>query len=215
MLLARRKVRPKELSDQKSHPGRRMTEKEFVDWCDSDTWAEWVDGKVIVISPVNLDHAYLFTFLLRLLAAFVEEHDLGTVLSEPFQVRFGTLRRRRSPDIIFVSTQRMANLKRRELEGAPDLIIEVVSPESQSRDRREKFGEYQSAGVREYWIVDPLSTSIEAYALGKNKKFALIEPHDDAIHSKVLPRFYLKPAWLWQAKLPKVSTLLREMASKR
>lgn len=52
------------------HPlslGLRMTEDEFVDWCDSETWAEWVDGEVIVMSPVSIEHATLANFLNHLL----------------------------------------------------------------------------------------------------------------------------------------------------
>ena len=192
-----------------------MSEQEFVDWCTSETWAEWVDGEVIVMSPVSLQHARLFTLLLRLLSDYVEEHDLGDVLTEPYQVRLTRLRRRRSPDIIFVGKERLDQLKTHHVEGPPDLIIEIVSPASQSLDRREKFFEYQSSGVREYWIVDPLSQSVEAYALAKGKKYELIEEKEGAIHSTVLHRFFIKPAWLWRAKLPKVSELLRDMTGKR
>jgi Uma2 family endonuclease len=194
---------------------RFMTEQEFVDWCSSDTWAEWVDGEVIVMSPVGLEHADLFGFLFHLLRAFVDENELGKVLSEPFQVRLSRLRRRRSPDILFVSTPRLGQLAPLHVEGAPDLIVEVISPDSQSRDRRDKYLEYQKAGVQEYWIVDPLSHSVEAYSLGKSKSYQLIEEEGGAIHSTVLPNFHLKPAWLWRAKLPKVSEVLREMTSKR
>ena len=96
-------------------------------------------------------------------------------------------------------------------EGPPDLIIEVVSPESQSRDRREKFLEYQSAGVPEYWIIDPDSRTCEAYALGKNRKYRLVAPDDGVVRSKVLPGFFVDPTWLWRDRFPKVSTLVRQM----
>jgi Uma2 family endonuclease len=190
-----------------------MSEQEFVDWCTSDTWAEWVGGEVIVMSPVNLEHADLFAFLLHLFRAFVENHDLGKVLTEPYQVRLARQRRRRSPDIFFVGNERLSALKRLHFEGAPGLIVEVISPDSQSRDRRDKFLEYQAAGVQEYWIVDPLSESVEAYRLDK-RKYAAIGPTDGTIRSVVLPGFHLKPAWLWRAKLPKVSDLLKEMGKR-
>src|SRR5258708_3145058 len=110
----------------------RMTEAQFIAWCDSHTWAEWVDGKVILMSPVDIVHADLSGFLYRLVAGFVEERDAGKVISEPFQIRLPRLRRRRSPDIIFISNARLPRLHRTHFEGAPDLIIEIVSPESQS-----------------------------------------------------------------------------------
>jgi Uma2 family endonuclease len=192
-----------------------MTEQQFVDWCTSDTWAEWVDGEVIVMSPVNTLHARLLSFLIELFRAFAVEHDLGEVFNEPYQVRFAKRRRRRSPDILFVSSSRLNIITDQHVEGAPDLTVEIVSPQSQSRDRRDKYNDYEAAGVREYWIIDPLCQSVEAYALSKNKKYAVIHDENGAIPSTVLPGFYLKPAWLWRAKPPKVSDLLKEMSARR
>src|SRR4051794_15265122 len=144
---------------------KRMTEAEFVDWCDDETWAEWIDGQVLVMSPVSFEHAKLTSFLIHLFRGFVDEEDLGEILSEPFQIRFAKLRRRRSPDLIFISRHRLPAPQDTQFEGAPDLIVEVVSWESQNRDRREKFMEYQEMGVREYWIVDPVSKTVDAYSL--------------------------------------------------
>lgn len=205
-------ITEQDLPESKPHPGRRMTEEEFVAWCEGATWAEWVDGEVVLMPPVNLSHEMIFTFLVRLMGEFVEAHELGIVLTEPFQIRLPGLRRRRSPDIFFVAQNRTEILKPDVLDGAPDLIIEIVSPESQARDWREKYFEYESAGVREYWIIDPNSQHMEAYRLDPERRYQLIEEKDDKIVSGVLNGFYLKPlAWLWQPKQPKVSDVLREM----
>ena len=193
---------------------KRMTEAEFVEWCEDNTWAEWVDGQVILMSPVNYHHAKLTSFLIHLFRSFVDEHDLGDVVSEPFQIRFARLRRRRSPDLIFISKSRVPDAEDTCFEGAPDVILEVVSWESQNRGRREKFMEYQSVGVREYWIVDPISKTVEAHIL-KRRTFQQVGPKLEMIRSKVLPGFYIEPAWLWRARLPSVSSLLKEMAGKK
>ena len=92
-----------DLLDTPPHPGRRMTEEEFVTWCEGPMWAEWVDGEVVLMSPINLSHERIFTFLIYLMGAFVEARDSGVILTEPYQVRFPGLRRRRSPDIFFVA----------------------------------------------------------------------------------------------------------------
>lgn len=89
--------------------------------------------------------------------------------------------------------------------------MEIVTAESQSRDRRDKYLEYEKAGVREYWIVDPLSQTVEAYALSPTQTYSLIPETDGRIPSTVLPGFYLKPAWLWQEKLPDAIGILRGM----
>ncbi len=198
-----------DVSDLKSHPGRRMTEDEFVEWS-GDTWVEWVDGEVIVMSPVNIRHAILFSFVLPLIVAFAEQRDLGRVLSEPFQMRLGKQRRRRSPDVMFVAAARESAIQANQLEGPADLVVEIVSPDSLSRDWREKYLEYEAGGVREYWVIDPMAQRVETYTLddGRYRRIAEV---DGKINSIVLPGFYLRPQWLWQERLPKVIDALREM----
>ncbi len=193
-------------------PGVRMDEAEFEAWCDEDVRAEWVDGKVILMSPVNIDHDDLNTWLVTLLRTFIEEHDLGW-LHENVLVRFSAQRRRRVPDVLFVGKARSAIRKQTYIDGAPDLIIEIISPDSQSRDRREKFQEYERAGVREYWLIDPLSRTVEAYGL-HGKKFELIREQDGIVASSVLPQFSIKSAHLWQKPLPKVAAVLKQMRAR-
>jgi len=198
--------------DGTPHPGRSLTEEEFVAWCEGPIWAEWVDGEVVLMSPVNLSHEKIFTFLDRVLGIFVEKRDLGDVLTEPYQVRLVGIRRRRSPDLFFVAKDRLDILKKHHADGAPDLIIEIVSPESESRDWREKYQEYESAGVREYWVIDPMSQHMEAYALNPKRRYRRIKEKDDKIQSTVLEGFCVRPAaWLWQPKPPKVTDVLRDL----
>jgi Uma2 family endonuclease len=199
-------------SDIKPHPGRRMSEAQFIAWCDDKTWAEWVDGEVVVMSPVNVYHGERFSFLFAIVRTYVDFHELGILLSEPVQVRLGEQRRRRSPDFFFVAESRREIIKYAHIEGAPDLIVEIVSPDSQSRDRREKYEEYEKAGVREYWIVDPLSQSVEIYSL-RAGKYRLLPERAGKIASRVLKGFYLKPEWLWREKLPRLRDVLKEMGA--
>src|SRR5689334_11489142 len=65
---------------------------------------------------------------------------------------------------MFISETNRGRIRRTVVEGAPDLIVEIVSPDSQNRDRRDKYLEYGDAGVREYWLIDPLSQTLDAYA---------------------------------------------------
>lgn len=192
-------------------PRLRMTEEEFVTWCDEDVKAEWVDGEVIVHSPASVRHVRLEKFLLQVLDGFVTHHDLGEVLGPEFQIRLGRQRRRRVPDILFVLRERLDIIKPNHVEGAPDLVLEIVSPDSLARDWRDKYLEYEAAGVREYWVIEPMAERVEAYALGEDNHYTRIEEQDEAIHSTVLPGFYLRSAWLWQDPLPKVVGVLREL----
>lgn len=168
-------------------PGVRMTEKEFEHWCDEDVKAEWVGGEVILMSPEAFDQVTLAGWLYRLLSEFVEYHDLGEVIGRDFIVRLPRQRRRRAPDLLFIARARLQLLRPTYFEGAPDLIVEIVSPDSQSRDWRVKFREYERAGVQEYWLFDPRSKAAEAYALGKDKRYQPIAETDGRLASDVIP----------------------------
>ncbi|HQU41674.1 MAG TPA: Uma2 family endonuclease [Pirellulales bacterium] len=198
------------LSVARVHPGKTMTEEEFVGWCDEDTRAEWVDGEVIVMSPVSVIHNRLTRFLISLLQAYVEERDMGEVLGTEVSVRINS-KRRRLPDVLFVAQDRADRLHENHFEGAPNLIIEVVSPDSVERDWRVKYSEYEAAGVDEYWVIDPLHQRLEAYALNAEKAYQPIALFDGKIVSRVVPGFFLRPEWLWRVRPPKLSAALNEI----
>lgn len=187
---------------------RVMTEQEFDAWMDEDVWAEFKDGEVITKMPALLKHELLFKFLLILLDTFVTRKNLGIVLGLQYAIRLRP-GLRRVPDLIFIAKERMEIVQERFVQGAPDLAIEIVSADSMSRDWREKYLEYQNAGVREYWVFDPQSGYTEWYSLydGTYKQILL---QDGAYHSTVLEGFYVRQEWLLQERLPEPLTILKE-----
>jgi len=120
---------------------------------------------------------------------------------------------RREPDIFFVAAGRCDLLKRTLLEGPPDLAVEIVSPESQNTDRRQKYLEYEAAGIGEYWIVDPVSQTTEAYAR-QGQSFVEISEQQGKLVSVVVPGWYLRPQWLWAQPRPDVRMALAELGIK-
>ncbi|MEX2188374.1 MAG: Uma2 family endonuclease [Pirellulales bacterium] len=191
----------------------QMGEAQFEAWAfaNRDVRAEWVDGKVVIMSPVSRDHAAVSIWLTHLLSAFLEARPLGELLGPEFMIRLGDGKSRRVPDLLFVCDARRRLVNETFLDGAPDVAIEIVSRDSQSRDRREKYLEYEAAGVREYWIVDPLSQRFEAYRLSDGGKFAPIDEQDGKFHSTVLDGFYLRNDWLWATPRPTVKNVLKEL----
>jgi Uma2 family endonuclease len=191
-------------------PGMRMTESEFETWCDEDFGAEWVNGEVILLSPANIPHIELNVWLAALLRFIVERDDAGHILIEP-SVRLARVKQRRSPDVVFVARARDEIIKHTYIDGAPDLLMEIVSPDSQVRDWRDKYLAYEKSGVREYWGIDPQAKLVEAYALGRDGKYGLIPELDGKIQSKVLRAFCIRTEWLWMSPLPKLSVVLKEL----
>ena len=186
-----------------------MTEEDFVAWCDEDVTAEFKDGEVIVFSPVSVRHSDIVRFVSVLLGLYVEERGLGVVLGPEIQVRLRP-GLRRVPDVMFISKDRADIVRESHIEGAPDLVVEVVSPDSLERDWRDKYYEYQEAGVKEYWVVDPSAKVMAVYWLEQGH-YERIKPEEGIYRSKAVPGFWLKPEWLWQDPLPKVLDIAREM----
>lgn len=202
------------VGDGKPHPGRQMTEREFVDWVDADTRAEWVDGEVVMMPPVSDEHDDLGGWLRAVLQIFVESNDLGRVKGPEFTVRLGKLRRRRMPDVLFVAKHRLSIIRKNHVEDAPDLTIELVSPESVARDYREKFLEYQRGGVREYWLIDRENRRVELNVLNKAGRYEPVDPDDEQYRSVVVPGFVLKRRWLLGSIRPGVLRAARELGVK-
>jgi Uma2 family endonuclease len=192
-------------------PGLRLTESQFEKEF-KDIKAEWIDGEVIIMAPASREHADLNGWIFRLVSEFVEHHDLGSVFGPEYPMRVVPIRTWRCPDIMFVGNAKLSKLHPTYLDGAPDLTVEIVSPDSEARDWRNKYNEYESSGVREYWIVDPLSKRVDAYALGRSKKYSQIHPDDHGrLPSKTLRGLYIRPDWLWQSPLPKLAGVLKEL----
>ncbi|HUW65196.1 MAG TPA: Uma2 family endonuclease [Spirochaetia bacterium] len=194
-------------------PPGKLSFEEFLNWCDEDTWAEWVNGEVIILTPASFSHQIIFCFLDRVMGIFARHNQLGVVLTAPFMVRLPEhLRRGREPDIIFVRQEQLPRFKQTYFDGSPDVIVEIVSPESCIRDREIKYGEYEAAGVREYWLIDPDHRQADFFHLGADGRYHPETPDKEGVfHSAAFSGFRLKPDWLWQDPLPSEIAVLREM----
>jgi len=192
-------------------PPPRMTFEEFLEWSDEQTFAEWVDGEVIVMSPVSVTHQDIADFLAALLRLFAEAKGLGRVLTAPFLMKLDIRPSGREPDIVFITSDRTDRLKRVFLDGPADIAVEVISPDTRARDRGDKYYEYEQAGVREYWLIDPARKQAEFYRLGSNGIYsAAAIVNDGLFHSKVIEGLWLKVDWLWQDPLPTLMSVLKE-----
>ena len=194
-------------------PGVRMSEDDFVEWALNHVDAEWVDGEVTLMAPANDDHDDLEKWLTALLYQFIEAKSLGFLRGNMF-VRFSRRRRRRVPDLMFISSANRRRIRPTYIDGPPDLIIEIVSPDSRNRDRRDKFLDYEAGGVREYWIIDPLLRRLDVYRL-KGRKYQDAAADGDKVYSQVLPGVFLRAKWFFGKSRPKVSQLLKEFGIKR
>ncbi|HEV7517367.1 MAG TPA: Uma2 family endonuclease [Thermoanaerobaculia bacterium] len=101
------------------------------------------------------------------------------------------------PDLLYISPQRIS-IVGKGIEGAPDLVVEVLSPGTARRDRSEKLRAYAELGVREYWMADWAEHQIE-FLVNRDGQFQVALPLDGIYRSAVLPEIELDLADFWQA----------------
>lgn len=201
---------------QKRLPPKQMTYEQFLDWADEDTYAEWVDGEVEIMSPASEIHQDVSDFLTAIMRIYAEENDAGRIVSAPFQMKLLQVRRGREPDIQFIAKTNLSRINRNFLDGPADIAIEIVSPESVLRDRGTKYAEYEAGGVHEYWVLDTEAQRADFFVLGTENRYERVHPNADArYHSAALPGFWLNVDWLWQRPLPTVLQVLREWEKQR
>jgi len=92
-------------------PKGKISYQQFLEWLDEDTWAEWVDGEVELMSPISTQHQTVGTFLIAILQFYIKQHGLGVLHYEPFQMKTGADLPGRSPDILFVRRENQHRLK--------------------------------------------------------------------------------------------------------
>ena len=114
-------------------------------------------------------HQMVVANLLLLLGQHAKQKDLGIVLPAPLDVVLAREAQITQPDLIFVGKSHRAKLLARAVvNGAPDLVVEILSPSTARMDRKVKLLLYAQHGVGEYWIVDPEDRSVEVYVLDGN-----------------------------------------------
>jgi len=208
---------PKDQTQNELQTGEQrltMSYEEFLAWSDEDTHAEWNAGEVIIFMPPVDRHQALVGFLHILLSLFANLYHLGILRIAPFEMRARPDLPTREPDLFFLAHAHRDRLTSERLAGAADLVIEVISENSVARDRADKFYEYQEAGVREYWIIDPRpgKERVDFYHLLPDGKYQAALPDDgNCYHSMVLPDFWLRIDWLWQETLPDPLLALAEI----
>lgn len=148
---------------------------------------EIIEGVLYVANARSADHQFTVTETSRQIGNFVKERKLGRVLVAPFEVHLSERSRPVQPDILFVTGARWPQGHVQFFAGAPDLVVEVISPSSVRTDRVVKFTAYEAAGIPEYWIANPHTRTLEVYTLS-NAEYALLGEFtgEDKISSGVL-----------------------------
>ncbi len=170
---------------------------------------EWVDGWVVKMPGVELMHDRLNSFLRILLTALLQAAGIdGKLFQDPVLVRLKNVNVGRAPDLMLFMPDNDAVFEHNVVIGSPDLIIEIVSPQGERRDRVEKFCEYERAGVLEYWILDYQFREAAFYQLEEGLYHRAPLDQNGMYVSCVLPLLRFEPAMLWRETLPTLREIL-------
>lgn len=157
--------------------------------------AELIDGRLYAMAPPGLTHQILSLELAYAIRDYIRSHNGACrVLTAPFAVNLNAdARTWLEPDLMVVCD--MEKLSERCCQGAPDFIIEIVSPASRKMDYVKKNALYLDAGVKEYWIVDPLRKHTLVYCYDEEMT-PVFYPFEQAIPAGIFPGFEITVAKL-------------------
>ena len=192
-------------------PVPRMTYRQFLSHPWDNPHVEWVEGVVVMMAPIGDAHNVVTTFLIHVIDLYVQKHDLGTVRTDPFQMKTGPKLPGRAPDILFVAKKHTHRLRKTYVAGPADLVVEVISPGSRGVDRGDKLYEYEKGGVPEYWLLDPERKKAEFYVLGRDGSYGLADLDGNVFRSTALKGLWLRVDWLWQRPQPPTYLALQEL----
>lgn len=133
-----------------------------------------IGGEIIEMPSPTLYHQRIVTRLSRKIGNFILDNSLGEVFVAPLDVYFSDIETYQ-PDIFVLLNESLSKMKAKNVEGAPDLIVEVLSPSTAFYDLNHKKSIYEKFGVKEYWIVDQDLKTIELLENENGKYFKVSE----------------------------------------
>jgi Uma2 family endonuclease len=177
--------------------GVKLTYDDFVLFPDDGLRHELIDGEHYVTPSPNAKHQRIAVKLTLRIGSWVEEHGTGELFAAPFDVLFSEIDVV-EPDLIYMSKARAVEiLTTANVQGVPELVIEIASPSTRRRDETIKRALYERVGVSEYWFVDPAADAILVYRRDGER---FTTPHElsaedgDVLTTPLLPGFELSIA---------------------
>ncbi len=152
-----------------------------------DVRYELIEGHLIMAPAPTPRHQLISAYFMAFLVPFVKSNGLGWIFSAPVDVHLSDVNLLQ-PDILFMSNERVRIIGETNLQGAPDLVIEIASTRTRTLDRTRKRELYEQFGVLEYWMADPVEKTVEQLRL-ENGKFVTTGYHTrtDTLTTPLLP----------------------------
>ena len=162
--------------------------------------AEFINGKVIMHSPVKLRHSQASDNLYRIISTYVIKNKLGAVHHEKLLIQL--TRNDYEPDICFFRKEKTKTFEPEQmLFPAPDFVVEVLSPSTENTDRTTKYEDYAAHGIEEYWIISPKNQTVEQYFLTNTGYILNIKSKTGIIKSRAITNFEIPVRSIFDEKI--------------
>ena len=166
----------------------KLTYADYLETSDDERY-ELLNGELILSPSPREIHQYISSILHLIIGTYARNHQLGKVYFSPFDVVLSDSDVVQ-PDLLFISKERTGIITEDNVRGAPDLVVEILSPTTADRDRTVKLDLYATHGVKEYWIVDPDSRTIMVLLRGESRfEVSGIYGEDQILSSPTLEGF--------------------------
>jgi Uma2 family endonuclease len=171
---------------------KSFTYQDYLNLPEDGERYEIINGELIMVPAPYTIHQKISGNIMDELRNFVKKNSKGEVFYAPVDVVLSETNVVQ-PDILFIAKEHAELITEKNIAGAPDLIIEILSPTTGYYDLIEKKEIYEKFGVREYWIVDPKKQWVEIYT-NENNKFKLIQrlEKEGVLKSHVLDGFQIE-----------------------
>lgn len=136
------------------HSSTKLTYADYLLFPDDGLRHEIIDGEHFVTASPATRHQRVSQRLYHLIQTYLDAHPVGEALYAPYDVLLSKTDIV-VPDLLYLSKERAGLITEKNLQGAPDLVIEILSPSTRPRDERLKRDLYERVGVEEYWLMDP------------------------------------------------------------
>jgi Uma2 family endonuclease len=162
----------KEPTVESGHSTTKLTYADYVRLPDDGLRHEIIDGEHYVTPSPSVRHQQISGRLFHSIQLYLDAHPVGTIFYAPLDAllsQFDIV----VPDLVYISNERSQYLTSKNLQGPPDLVIEILSPSTARRDQKLKRDLYERVGVQEYWLVDPVRDVINVYRAESGGTFAV------------------------------------------
>ena len=163
---------------------------------------EVIEGELVMAPAPRVDHQRCSLNLILIVGPHVKAHNLGEVLAAPCDVVLDK-RNVLQPDLIFISNARAEVITEKNLQGAPDLAVEILSPSSLRRDRIQKMRIYARHGVPHLWLIDAQARTLEEFVLdGSTYRLTSTCEDDEVFHPAIFPGLNIPLKEVWGQSVP-------------